>query len=45
MATRHIDADAAFQLLVRASQTQSVKVRDIAEEVARTHQLTGEPDA
>ena len=45
MATRHIDADAAFQLLVRTSQTQGVKVRDIAEEVARTHQLTGEPDA
>jgi hypothetical protein len=44
MATRHLDADTAFNLLVRASQTQNVKVRDIAEEVARTRELI-EPHA
>jgi putative methionine-R-sulfoxide reductase with GAF domain len=45
MATRHVDADTAFTLLVRASQTQNVKVRDIAEEVARTQQLGDETHA
>jgi transcriptional regulator with GAF, ATPase, and Fis domain len=39
MATRDVDADAAFEMLVRASQTQNVKVRNLAEEVARTRHL------
>ena len=44
MATRSIDADAAFRELVRASQSQNVKLRTIAEEVARTgHGQTAGP--
>jgi transcriptional regulator with GAF, ATPase, and Fis domain len=45
MATRHVDADAAFGLLVRASQTHNIKLRSIAEEVARTGVLRDEPNA
>ena len=36
MATQDLDADGAFALLVRASQAQNVKLRKVAEEVART---------
>jgi transcriptional regulator with GAF, ATPase, and Fis domain len=39
MATRHVDADAAFDLLIKASQNQNIKVRTLAEEVARTGEL------
>ena len=39
MATRHVDADAAFDLLVRTSQDQNTKVRNVAEDVARTGEL------
>jgi transcriptional regulator with GAF, ATPase, and Fis domain len=39
MATRNVDADGAFGLLVRASQSQNTKLRKLAEEVARTRQL------
>ena len=39
MATQDLDADSAFALLVRASQAQNVKLRKLAEEVARTQQL------
>jgi hypothetical protein len=38
MARQHITADAAFELLVRASQRTNVKLRDVAAElVARVH--------
>ena len=39
MANRGIDADDAFALLSRTSQNQNVKVRVVAEQVARTGQL------
>ncbi len=39
MATRHVDADAAFDLLIEASQNQNIKVRTIAETVAQTGEL------
>jgi transcriptional regulator with GAF, ATPase, and Fis domain len=39
MATRHVDADAAFDLLIKASQNQNIKVRTLAEVVARTGEL------
>jgi transcriptional regulator with GAF, ATPase, and Fis domain len=39
MATRHVDADAAFELLVRTSQEQNVKLRVIAEHVVQTGDL------
>ena len=39
MGTRHVDADAAFELLMTASQAQNVKLRVIAEQVARTGDL------
>jgi hypothetical protein len=39
MARQHIDADAAFALLVRASQDQNVKLRVLAEDVATTGEL------
>jgi transcriptional regulator with GAF, ATPase, and Fis domain len=39
MATRHVDAGAAFDLLIKASQNQNVKVRTIAEIVAQTGAL------
>jgi hypothetical protein len=42
MATRHIDADAAFALLRTTSQDLNIKLRVIAEEVATTGAL---PDA
>ncbi|MCU1352720.1 MAG: response regulator with putative antiterminator output domain [Acidimicrobiales bacterium] len=42
MATHRVTADAAFQMLVRASQRLNVKVRQVAEEVAATGAL---PDA
>ena len=43
MATRSLDADAAFRLLARTSQRRNVKVRVLAEDVARTGDLPGEP--
>jgi hypothetical protein len=42
MATRKLDQDAAFALLVRASQVTNRKVRDVAADVALTGTL---PDA
>jgi AmiR/NasT family two-component response regulator len=39
MASRHVDAGAAFDLLVAASQKLNVKVRDLADDVARTGEL------
>lgn len=39
MATRHVDADAAFDLLIKASQNQNIKLRTIAEIVAQTGEL------
>ncbi len=39
MATRHIDADAAFHLLRTASQTRNEKVLQIAEDVVSTGSL------
>jgi len=41
MATRKIDARAAFDLLVRASQERNVKISRLAQEVARTGELPG----
>ncbi|HEX7521433.1 MAG TPA: GAF and ANTAR domain-containing protein [Acidimicrobiia bacterium] len=39
MATQHVDANAAFDLLIKASQDQNNKVRTIAEIVAQTGAL------
>jgi AmiR/NasT family two-component response regulator len=43
MATRKVDADAAFDLLRVASQALNVKLRTVAEEVARTGALPSSP--
>ncbi len=42
MATRRVDADAAFDLLVNTSQHLNVKLRTVADEVARTGALPDE---
>jgi len=39
MATRHIDGDAAFELLRTTSNTLNMKLRTIADHVVRTHAL------
>ena len=38
MATEQVDADEAFAILVRASQRENVKVRDIAARLVATHE-------
>ncbi len=42
MASRRVDAATAFELLRRASQSRNVKLRDLAELVARTGELPGD---
>jgi transcriptional regulator with GAF, ATPase, and Fis domain len=44
MATRDVDADAAFALLAKTSQRRNIKLRNIAEEVARTRSFPREPE-
>jgi AmiR/NasT family two-component response regulator len=37
MASQHLDADAAFQVMVKQSQHENIKVRDVAREIVQRY--------